>query len=42
MAGDDEDDMGDSTYAKFKTQNEIDQAEAFKSGPSYLNLDNLD
>ena len=37
-----EGDEGTSTYSKFKTQNEIEIGEAYKTGPQRLLLDDLD
>jgi H/ACA ribonucleoprotein complex non-core subunit NAF1 len=38
----DEGDEEDSTYNKFKTANEIEIGEAYKTGPSHIELDSLD
>ena len=36
------DDNDNSTYSKFKTQNELDIEKAFQSGPKFMQLDELD
>ena len=42
MASDEDGEEWESTYAKFKTQHEIEIGEAYKTGPQYLSLDDID
>lgn len=39
---DEEGEDDNSTYAKFKTQHEMEISEAYKTGPSYFSLDEID
>lgn len=42
IVDDESGDEADSTYNKFKTQNEIAIGEAYKTGPQRLQLDDMD